>query len=130
MSESQGTLVLVALFGLRCIIPLAATMLIGYLMNRLVDRWQAEDAAQLEGEVVAEGVDIEPALKPAFGLSLPVVTLPCWITKKCDPAKRDACPAHKQPGMPCWLARLRAEGMMPADCPDCPIYARAMCVVN
>jgi len=43
MSESEGTAVLVGLFALRCILPLAITLAFGYVMNRLVERWQDED---------------------------------------------------------------------------------------
>ncbi len=122
MSESEGTAVLVALFALRCILPLAITLAFGYLMNRLVDRWQAEDVASQE-----DLVEAEPALsKPLSGINLPAITIPCWILKNCDETKRNHCAAHKQPGIPCFLARLRSDGMMPNDCPDCEIYARAM----
>jgi len=122
MSESEGTAVLVALFALRCILPLAITLAFGYLMNRLVDRWQEEDYASQEGFE-----ETEPSvIQPSSGIQLPTVTIPCWILRNCDETKRDNCAAHKQPGIPCFLARLRSDGIMPTDCPDCEIYARAM----
>ena len=70
MEETQATAVLILMFALRCIAPLLITLAIGYLMNRLVDRWQAEDAAR---EV---DVDDFPAPQPipAPGLRLPTVT--------------------------------------------------------
>lgn len=117
MNESEGTAVLVGLFALRCIAPLAITLGIGYLMNRLVDRWQAEDEAQEEAGTIPL-----PAPEPVRGISLPSVTIPCWILKNCSEAEQEKCVAKKQPGLPCWLVRLRYEGILPRDCPDCPIY--------
>lgn len=126
MSESEGTAALVALFALRCIMPLALTLAFGYLMNRLVDRWQAEDAASQEGLA-----KVEPAVsEPSSGIVLPAITIPCWIINKCKEKERDNCAAYKQPGIPCWLARLRSDGALPPDCPDCGIYLQAMVPVR
>lgn len=121
MSESEGTAVLVALFALRCIMPLAITLAFGYFMNRLVDRWQAEDRVreQVDGEA-------EPSLASEVKSRLPVLTIPCWILNNCDESAKAGCAAYEHPGLPCWLARLRSDGALPERCPDCPIYARVM----
>lgn len=121
MSEFEATAVMVALFALRCLAPLALTLAIGYLMNRLVDRWQAEE------EALEEAVST-PAMVPSPrpSLALPTVTIPCWITKNCSAEKMATCPAHAIPGIPCWLARLQAEGQLPDGCPDCDIYDETM----
>ncbi len=121
MSELESNVVLALLFALRCVAPLALTLAIGYLMNRLVDRWEAEEATSRQEEV-----EVARVTRSSGGIKLPVVTLPCWLIRNCDPAKRDNCPAFKQQGIPCWQARLRAEGQMPNLCPTCPIYAQAM----
>ncbi len=124
MNDLQATAVMLALFALRCVLPLAITVALGYLMNRMVDRWEAED---IRKGVVAEPVP-QPKPKPATAVSAkakPAVKLPCWLTKGCDPAHRADCPAFQQRGTPCWVARLRAEGVLPSDCPDCPVYQRA-----
>lgn len=121
MSESEGTAVLVTLFALRCILPLALTVAFGYLMNRLVDRWQAEDVAREEGDL-----EVEPSVSRNTRVRLPTVTIPCWVLNNCEETERDNCAAYKQPGIPCFLARLRSDGAMPAGCPDCPIYTQAM----
>jgi hypothetical protein len=42
MDELIGTGVVGLLFGLRCIVPLALTLGVAYLMNRTVDRWERE----------------------------------------------------------------------------------------
>ena len=119
MNEIEGTAVLAGLFALRCVAPLAITLCIGFLMNRLVDRWQAEDEAREK----AGSIPL-PVLEPSQnrGISLPSVTIPCWILKNCSEARQEECIARKQPSLPCWLVRLRYEGMLPKGCPDCPIY--------
>lgn len=122
MNELQANAALIALFALRCVAPLVLTLIIGYVMNRMVDRWEAEEAL--------EGQDEKPAdlslPKKERSLILPAVTIPCWLVKNCDPAERSKCPAHMQAGIPCWLARLRVDGRLPSACSDCPIYAQAM----
>lgn len=119
MNEIEATAGVVALFVLRCVAPLAITLAIGYLMNRLVDRWQAEDLAKQASDPLPLP-DIEPALESRR--SLPSVTLPCWVFKNCSSEMREKCVARKKPGLPCWLVRLRYEGVLPEECPDCPIY--------
>lgn len=122
MSDSEGTAVLVGLFALRCILPLAITLAFGFLMNRLVDRWNAEEAEGLEDspEVVPEGA------QPSTGIKLPTLNIPCWVFNNCEESKRDDCAAYKHPTIPCFLARLRSEGKMPSGCPDCERYIPAM----
>lgn len=99
MKEVQATAVLVALFALRCIVPLLLTMGVCYLLNRLVARWEAED------------------IRKSGALSLP-----CWLVKKCDPSD---CPAYQQYGVRCWEVRTKAEGALPTACPTCPLYRQA-----
>ncbi|MCA9970042.1 MAG: hypothetical protein KC425_07500 [Anaerolineales bacterium] len=120
MHDFQATLILIAMFALRCIVPLLITVAAGYLMNRLVARWEAEDAAKKTAPPVSGPA---PAATPPK--ARPAVQLPCWLTTGCDPAKRADCPAFQQREAPCWLARLRAEGVLPTGCPDCPVYQQA-----
>jgi hypothetical protein len=108
--EAAGTIIL--FFALRCIVPLAITLGIGYLMNRLVDRWEAEEA-----EVVVESA--VPSLEKTDSTSRKI---PCWIVRNCDEEQRAACPAYLNQSMPCWIARLLHEGVQPSSCPDCPVY--------
>jgi hypothetical protein len=114
MDEIQGTAVLIALFALRCIAPLVITLVIGYFMNRLVDRWQAEDLAQ-EAELEAAPTLIPPE---AIETSVvpgqkrrPLVAVPCWVLRNCDEAKMADCPARKMPFLP-----------LPDMCIDCDLY--------
>lgn len=121
MNETQATGVLIALFALRCIVPLVITLALGYLMNRLVDRWEAEDAQMQETPAKPQIVP-QPMPSPQPSISS---KLPCWLVIGCKQEQRANCPAFQQKAIPCWLARLRMEGVMPAGCPDCPVYRQA-----
>lgn len=116
MEEFQATLVLVGLFALRCIAPLLFTLAVGYLMNRLVERWEAQDAAEAAAEPPSAA-----APRPG-GLSIPTIGIPCWVFNNCEPEKRSQCPAYLKPKLACWLARKLAEGELPAACADCEMY--------
>ena len=87
MEETQATALLILMFALRCIAPLLLTLAIGYLMNRLVDRWEAEDLAPEEDGVTP------PQPAPAPGMWLPTITVPCWILRNCDEAAQADCPS-------------------------------------
>jgi hypothetical protein len=126
MNDLQATFVLVLMFALRCIAPLALTLVIGYLMNRLVDRWEAEEAAERLGSVVTAS----PRAGGRSRRALSELKLPCWVFRNCDPESRENCPAYQQPGLACWLARKKIEGRLPGDCPGCPLYGPAYAVAG
>ena len=117
MSDTQVAGTVILFFALRCIAPLVITLAIGYLMNRLVDRWEAEETA--EEELVA---GVQPAIPATKAADSTARGIPCWILRNCDAEKRVTCPAHREQSLPCWIARLMSEGTLPASCPDCPIY--------
>jgi len=137
MNEFEATGVMVLMFALRCIAPFVLLMGIGYFMNRMVDKWerdaQAQQAKEREatpepqpGHIFPEkpGIAQPSFTKPSLEKK-PALQVPCWLTKKCDPATRADCAANQQRGKPCWVARLAVEGALPQDCPDCPIYQAA-----
>jgi hypothetical protein len=43
MDRLSGTLIIVGLFVLRLVVPLAVTLAVGYLLRRLEVKWQAEN---------------------------------------------------------------------------------------
>ena len=117
MSDIQAAGTIILFFALRCIVPLAITLGIAFLMNRLVDRWEAEETA--EQEVVA---GVQPAIPAAKAADSTARSIPCWILRTCDEEQRASCPAHAQPSLPCWIARLMSDGTLPDSCPECSIY--------
>lgn len=122
MSEFNAALVMVALFALRCVVPLALTLGLGYVMNRLVDRWDAEDAKRAIAIPSTSQPQAAPQPSPAW------LSLPCWVTNTCPEKKRADCAAFHKAGLPCWEARRQMEGALPASCPDCPRYQAALAI--
>ncbi|MCA9945682.1 MAG: hypothetical protein KC449_19505 [Anaerolineales bacterium] len=106
MNTSQATVTMVLLFALRCLVPMALMFGIGYAMNWLVDRWEAEAAS---GTETGTAVSAQKASA-------------CWSIIGCDPEERQNCPGFTQQAIPCWLARTQAEGALPDKCLSCPIY--------
>lgn len=117
MNDIQAAGTIALFFALRCIAPLLITVAIGFLMNRLVDRWEAEEA--IEKEMAPGFKPVMPAAKAADSTAR---SIPCWLLRNCDAEKRASCPAHKEQSLPCWIARLMSDGALPDSCPDCPIY--------
>mgnify|MGYP001166023528 FL=1 len=122
MNEFQGTAVIVALFALRCVLPFVLMMALGYGMKRLVRHWENEETAQPQGQ---PSIPLPLAAKPlaARPTAKSSAALPCWITKNCDEKTRNACPAYASPSLACWVARLRADGQIPAKCAGCELYS-------
>jgi hypothetical protein len=100
MDELLEPLVVIGLFLLRLAVPLAITLFIGHLLRRLDARWETE--TQSHSDTVATQ---EPA----------AVQQPCWEAKECSAR----CPACRLTDIPCWLARLRVENRLPAECTRC-----------
>lgn len=107
MDELQEVLVVIGMFVLRLGVPLLIALTVGYLLRRLDSRWEAE--AQSEAQLRRE---MEAAQE-----------IPCWEEKDCLEEDYMRCPGHAYSHLPCWLARLRAQSTLPAECPDCPRYA-------
>ncbi|HSM55775.1 MAG TPA: hypothetical protein VK879_06425 [Candidatus Sulfomarinibacteraceae bacterium] len=128
MNEFGATVFMITLFALRCVAPLLITLGVGYLMNRLLDRWAAEDAQVREpvpgGAVPAFGAERTPAAEPRPS----ILSIPCWVFNNCEETRRASCPGCNEKGIPCWQARLMAEGRLPETCPDCPRYIAAHAV--
>ena len=106
----------VSLFILRLGVPLAITFAVAYFLRRLDAKWQAEAWAEWEADQPEERVIAETrGLQASKQL--------CWSLKGCDESVRADCPAPKQPDIPCWLARRRAEGRLPAACYNCRLFS-------
>ena len=108
--------VIVGMFILRLGVPLAITLAVAYFLRRLDARWQAEAWAEWQASQPQEEVS-------ATARGLKVGKQPCWSLKGCDEAARAKCAAPKQPDIPCWLARRRSEGRLPAECYNCGLFS-------
>ncbi len=117
MNVILETLALTVLFVLRLGIPIAVTILIAWGLRRLDARWQAEAAAQQSSRAVAAG-DLDAA-----AVTSPLAAQqPCWELNNCSDAQRGDCPACAALDIPCWMARLRADGKLPARCYGCALF--------
>lgn len=111
------TLALLGLFVLRLGVPLAVTVLITWGLKSLDARWQAEaDARQASATVEAGQAQAVTFKAPQ------AVQTPCWTLRNCAEARRSGCAACKEPGLPCWMARLRADGRLPGACYGCALF--------
>jgi hypothetical protein len=112
--------VIAGMFILRLGVPLAITLAVGYVLLRLDAKWQAEAWAEWESSQLEQEEQAEQA---AGGATSPVAKQACWELKGCSQTVRDQCPATQRPNIPCWLARRRAEGRLPAACYDCELFS-------
>ncbi len=113
------TMAVVGMFMLRLGVPLAITVVVGYMLRRLDTKWQAEAMARQADVAVAktEASQAEPALA-----MFKVIDQPCWIFKDCPEPSYKQCPAYEYPDLPCWMARLRTEGRLPSPCHRCGLF--------
>ena len=100
----------------------------GYGLGALDALWQAEaDAPRGAGQSPlrrqpAPGLIWPRPTMAASALTTDIAGAPCWSVKGCGETQRQACPAFRQPTLPCWMARWRTEGAIPSGCPDCTLY--------
>jgi len=139
MEGQSNVLLIILLFILRLGIPVLVTAAIAYGLHRLDARWQAE----AEAEAKAQTKSVAPlAPRPqstrtgasggnGAGINMPLhqplpvafaAGQPCWSIKGCSESMRATCAAFHQPNVPCWSARMNAEGRLPAGCKECKIY--------
>ena len=117
MSPSFEIAGMILLFLIRLGIPLAVTILIAWGLRQLDARWQAEATAQqLTADVVIGVVAPEKVIAPVARQQ------PCWSFKHCAMEQRSGCAAYAMADLPCWMARLRAEGRLPGHCYACQYF--------
>jgi MerR family transcriptional regulator/heat shock protein HspR len=57
--------------------------------------------------------------------------LPCWNLIPCDPQVRDACPAYKDSGRPCWTIKVNECAAQGNECRRCIVYRfGSLCTEN
>jgi hypothetical protein len=117
MDPISEVVAVTGLLALRVGVPLAVTGLITWGLHRLDARWQAEaEARQATAEVSAGRV------QPGAFKAPQAATTPCWKLRNCSEASRANCAACKEPNLPCWMARLRADGRLPGPCYGCALF--------
>jgi hypothetical protein len=109
MDEFTQALIIIGLFLLRLGVPIAITAAVAYLFHRLDLRWERQAGTQ-------------PMLDAAHQLAA-AADRPCWEEKGCAKEQMAKCPACKFTDIPCWLARLKVEGRLPAGCANCGRFA-------
>ena len=117
MSSVPEIAAVVGLFVLRVGVPLAITGVIVWSLRHLDARWQADAEAR------QAAADVSAGLVPPAALKAPqAVMTPCWQLRNCSEASRAGCAACKEPGLPCWMACLRADGRLPGPCYGCALF--------
>jgi hypothetical protein len=117
MTPLPEVLALTSLFILRLGVPLAVTVLITWGLKSLDARWQAEAEARQAVAIVSAG-----RAQPAAFKAAQAAQTPCWTLRNCAGVRQTNCAACKEPGLPCWMARLRADGRLPGACYGCALF--------
>ena len=117
MTPLPEVLALTSLFILRMGVPLAVMVLITWGLKSLDARWQADAEARQAFAVVSTG-----RAQPAAFKAPQAAQTPCWTLRNCSEARQSHCAACKEPGLPCWMARLRADGRLPSGCYGCALF--------
>jgi hypothetical protein len=117
MNIITETLALAVLFVLRLGVPIVVTAAIVWGLRRLDARWQAEAEAQRTSHAVAAGLIASTATASPLAAERP-----CWERNDCPPEKRQQCAGCALTDIPCWMARLRADGKLPARCYGCALF--------
>jgi len=117
MQIEYGSWIVVALFVLRLLIPLAALLALGSLYNRFVtprDRSGTVEQA-LQRSQSGSTDDVQ-------AMASPVMETPCWEIRGCAAEQRLHCPVLQRPNVPCWLTIQLIEGKLPERCIDCSVF--------
>lgn len=109
MTRLIEIVMLIGLAAMRLGIPIIVLTLISWPLRLLDRRWQmqaeacrAQEAAATSGAVATHR--------------------PCWLLHNCTAENMRKCPASQLRTLPCWAARLRLEGRLPAACPGCELF--------
>ena len=118
MQQLEAMLIILGMFLVRLGIPVAVIVVVSYWLRRVDARWAVEASAYQR----AKAWEGYPLAFPAL-VQKPAIEPPCWERRGCSPVQRTQCAAGQQPCLPCWLARLRQDGKLPAACTGCAIFA-------
>lgn len=116
MQQSE-TLWIVGGFLLRLGVPVAATILVTWLLHRLDAHWRRQPPAIHPTPLAASG-----GANPGVAYTATPPSKPCWEVKGCSAESRANCEACAQPSVACWLLLLRRDGRLPAKCRCCEVF--------
>ena len=99
-----------------------------YLGVALLVRFSAQAYRQVmtpEAGLYGDGRGFSVRASTAGHLAKATPALHCWDAKHCPADVREGCPAHKNPELPCWLARVRANqfNKIEPDCLGCTLFS-------
>ncbi|KAA3665176.1 MAG: hypothetical protein DWQ04_01910 [Chloroflexi bacterium] len=118
MNQSGAAFTMILLFALRCIAPLVLTVFIGWLMNRLVDRWEVEETAVIEQPKTQLP---QPVPSSTARPALPAL-INCWVFNNCEESD---CVAFENTAVACWQVKQSSSGQLLAKCETCPVYVQS-----
>ena len=113
MNEGQATFWMILLFAMRCVVPILLTIAVGYLMNRLVAKWEAEEAAQADSGVETGLWEQPTGKRPSLGW--------CWEFRRCEQSN---CPAYQVTNQMCWQVKMDGNGRLAPTCQQCDYYVQ------
>jgi len=123
MIELKPVFYVIAGLILRIAIPIGITALLGWFLNRLDARWQAE--ANLSRRFLREAFgEIQATL---IDRTQPDSIQPCWEHMNCSPSVRDNCPVYGNLGILCWEF-FTANGTLRSKCQDCTYRQRVLSI--
>ena len=104
--------VIVFLLGvmLRIGLPLAATALIIWLLQRVDAHWQA---------------DAREARQRALAPVTATPRVPCWFINNCSPERRASCPIYGHAEVLCWQYFRDRQGHLREACLGCQVFRNA-----
>ncbi len=108
MEQPAESVTLLLCLSLRCILPLALTLLLARLLGRLDARWARE------AQAATSGIDKRASIRQT-----------CWQMRGCAAGKREYCPAYRQPERPCWQI-FSQNGDVRHQCQNCQVYRQTL----
>lgn len=100
---------LVGLTAIRLGIPVIVLTLISWPLRLLDRKWELAAEERRAAAAAAAPGSVESRR-------------PCWLIKGCGEEDVQKCAACRLKTLPCWAARLRLDGRLPAGCPGCELF--------
>jgi hypothetical protein len=93
----------------RFVLPIAATLLVISLFQKLDAKWQAEARQQLRAHMALAAANHTP----------------CWEQRQCSAERRETCLAYQSSQVPCWQVFRDKDGRLRESCLECDVFLAA-----